>query len=205
MKQLLLVSAFDEVYKKLNLLNQNLNGKRVTFIPTASNVEEINFYVESGKEALNDLGLIVDELDISMKSYEEINNKLRENDLIYVTGGNTFYLLQELRKTGSDKIIIEEIQNGKIYIGESAGAIVLSKSIKYAEELDDPRKATNLNTLDGLDIVDFYTVPHFKSPVFDEGIKNIESKYKDDLNLCLITNKQAIVIKEDIKNIVTAD
>ncbi|WP_252346614.1 Type 1 glutamine amidotransferase-like domain-containing protein, partial [Listeria monocytogenes] len=40
-----------------------------------------------------------------------------KNDFIYVTGGNTFFLLQELKRTGADKLILEEIAKGKLYIG----------------------------------------------------------------------------------------
>ncbi|WP_323596791.1 Type 1 glutamine amidotransferase-like domain-containing protein [Aliarcobacter butzleri] len=77
---------------------KDLKGKTVTFIPTASKVEKVVFYVNSSKKALQKLGLIIDELDISTASNDEINSKLRNNDFIYITGGNTFFLLQELKK-----------------------------------------------------------------------------------------------------------
>jgi len=56
----------------------------------------------------------------------EILDKLEKNDYIYISGGNTFFLLQELQRTGADKIISRQIEAGKLYIGESAGAIVLN-------------------------------------------------------------------------------
>lgn len=203
MKKLFLVSAFDQVYKELKALDSELKGKKVTFIPTASKVEEVTFYVDSGKEALSSLGMIVDELDISSASSKTIDTKLRENDIIYITGGNTFFLMQELKKTGTDKIILEEILNGKLYIGESAGAIILSKTIKYAEELDNPNEAPNLQSFDGLNIVDFYTVPHYGSPIFEDGIKNIEIKYKNKLNTKFITNNQGIIVTGNTEHLVT--
>lgn len=43
----------------------NLNGKRVTFIATASNVEKVVFYVEAGKKELEKFGMVADVLDIS--------------------------------------------------------------------------------------------------------------------------------------------
>ena len=64
--------------------------------------------------------------------------KLQVNDFIYVTGGNTFFLLQELKKAGADKLIKEQISAGKIYIGESAGAMILSPNIEYV--IPDPRE-----------------------------------------------------------------
>lgn len=127
MKKLFLSSSFSDVSDLFsNCINENLKGKRVTFIPTASIQETVNFYVEAGKQALKNLGLIVDELEISTASSQEIKQKLEQNHYIYVTGGNTFFLLQWLKKTGADRIIVEQIGLGKLYIGESAGAIVLS-------------------------------------------------------------------------------
>ena len=55
------------------------------------------------------MGLTVDELDIYSASYETAKSKLEKNDIIYVAGGNTFYLLQELKRTGTDKLLADEI------------------------------------------------------------------------------------------------
>ena len=96
MKKMFLTSSFSDVASKLNDFEKDLKGKTVTFIPTASIVEKVVFYVKSGRKALEDLGMIIDELEISTATTEEIRNKLESNDYIYVTGGNTFFLLQEL-------------------------------------------------------------------------------------------------------------
>ena len=106
MKELFLSSSFKDVATIFADFKQDLKGKTVTFIPTASIVEKVVFYVASGKKALEKLGLKVDILEISTAEPEEINTKLRNNDFIYVTGGNTFFLLQELKRTGADKIIL---------------------------------------------------------------------------------------------------
>ena len=44
MKKLFLSSSFSEVSDELLLLEKDVYGKRVTFIPTASNVEKIKSY-----------------------------------------------------------------------------------------------------------------------------------------------------------------
>lgn len=93
MKKLFLASSFKDVANIFADFEKDLKGKTVTFIPTASKVEKVVFYVNSGKKALQKLGLIIDELDISTASNDEINDKLRNNDFIYITGGNTFFLL----------------------------------------------------------------------------------------------------------------
>ena len=103
--------------------------------------EDFTKYVDNDKNAFIELGIMVEELNISDKNQQQIAETLSKNDFIYISGGNTFYLLQELRKSKSDKLIAEHIENGKIYIGSSAGSIVLAPNIEYAEKVDDIKKA----------------------------------------------------------------
>lgn len=194
MKKLFLASSFKDVANIFADFEKDLKGKTVTFIPTASKVEKVVFYVNSGKKALQKLGLIIDELDISTASNDEVNDKLRNNDFIYITGGNTFFLLQELKKTGADKIIIDEINKGKLYIGESAGAIVTSANVEYAKRMDDVKKAPNLTEFNGLNLVDFYVIPHYTNFPFEKTVEKIIEDYSSKLNLSPISNKDAISV-----------
>lgn len=194
MKKLFLASSFKDVANIFADFEKDLKAKTVTFIPTASKVEKVVFYVNSGKKALQKLGLIIDELDISTASNDEINSKLRNNDFIYITGGNTFFLLQELKKTGADKIIIDEINKGKLYIGESAGAIVTSANVEYAKRMDDVKKAPNLTEFNGLNLVDFYVIPHYTNFPFEKTVEKIIEDYSSKLNLSPISNKDAISV-----------
>lgn len=195
MKNIFLASSFAEVsnlFKEYE--NKEIQGKTVTFIPTASIHEEVTFYVDAGKEALEDLGLVVDVLEISTASYEEISNKLKHNEYIYMTGGNTFFLLQELKRTGADKLIVDQINLGKIYIGESAGAVVLSPNIEYISEMDNPKFAESLTSYDALGIIDFYPLPHYTSFPFKETAETIFSKYKGKIKISKFSNNEAIFI-----------
>ncbi len=94
MKKLFLSSSFSSVAKLFaEFSDTDLQGKTVSFIPTAAIYEKVNFYVEAGKKALAKLGLLVDELEISTASQKTIKSKLKTNDYIYISGGNTFFLL----------------------------------------------------------------------------------------------------------------
>ena len=94
------------------------------------------------------MGLIVDELEISTAAYSRIVNKLKNNDYIYVTGGNTFFLLQEMNRSGAGDLIKTQINAGKLFIGESAGAILLAPDIEYVKDTDDPLVAPQLKTFE---------------------------------------------------------
>jgi len=194
MKKLFLASSFQDVAKIFEDFESNLLGKRVTFIPTASLVEKVVFYVEAGKKALEKMGLLVDVLEVSMAHEKEIKSKIESNDFIYITGGNTFFLLQELQRTGADKIIAKEVNAGKLYIGESAGAMVVSKNIEYAKKMDSVKKAPDLKGFDALDLVEFYPVPHFGTAPFKKVTQSMVDAYSGTLNLLPINNQQAISV-----------
>lgn len=194
MKKLFLASSFQDVADLLPDFEKNLKGKTITFIPTASIVETVNFYVKSGRKTLEDMGLMVDELEISTASAEEITSKLKQNDYIYVTGGNTFFLLQEMKRTGTDQLIKEEVNSGKLYIGESAGAIVASADIEYAKGMDSIDEAPNLESFEALGLVDFYPVPHYNNPPFQVASKKIIDTYSSTLKLSPISNQEAILV-----------
>jgi dipeptidase E len=196
MKKLFLSSSFADVAKLFpDFAKEELNGKRVTFIPTASLPEKVVFYVNDGKKALEKLGLIVDELEIASASGKEISKKLQNNDYIYVTGGNVFFLLLELQRTGTDKIITEQIKSGKIYIGESAGSIICSPNIEYAMDMDDHKKAPELKDNTSLSIVEFYPLPHHTNHPFSKAVEKIISRYDSILKLMPISNSQVIIVK----------
>lgn len=205
MKNLFLTSSFKDVVPLFTEFESNLQGKTVTFIPTASKVEEVIFYVEAGKKALEDLGLIVAELDVATETLEEITATLKKNDFIYVTGGNTFFLLQELKRSGADKLILEEIAKGKLYIGESAGAVILSPNISYIQSMDSVKKATNLTNYDALNLVDFSILPHYNNAPFKEVTQKIVADYAGKPTMRPISNQEAIFVRDKEVSIKSLD
>lgn len=195
MKKLFLASSFADVAEYLeSFIGEKLENKKVTFIPTASIPEDYKDHVENDRKAFKKLGLLIEELDISNTAQNQIEKIIQKNDLIYISGGNTFYLLQELKISNADKIILKEIKKGKPYIGTSAGSIIMSKDITYIEKMDDKLKAKNIDNYDALNVVDFYTLPHYKNEPFIKVVEEIINDYKDLLNLVPISNTQVIQV-----------
>ncbi len=199
MKKLFLCSSFADVANLLiDFANEDLKGKIIAFIPTASLTESIRFYVKTGKKALEKVGMIVEEVEITQFSNEEISSILHKCDYIYITGGNTFFLLQELKRKGVDKIISEQVKSGKLYIGESAGAIIASPDTEYMKNVNfDPiEKAPELEDYSSLGLVDFYTIPHYGNFPFKKKGEKVIQLYNEKLQLIPISNKQAIFIED---------
>ena len=148
------------------------------------------------------LGAIVDVLDLSTADEKEMKAKIADNDIIYVTGGNTFFLLQEMKRTGADILIKNAINSGKIYIGESAGAIITAPNIEYISSMDSIKKAPNLSSYEALRIIDFYIVPHYLNSPFKKITSNIVKQYSTKLTLQPVSNNEVILVKGDIVTII---
>ena len=197
MKKVLLVSMTHNVTDLVKAAEPDLKGRTVTYIPTAAIAEEIEGMAEAETKMLEDLGLTVDELEVSTASRETVREKLMKNDMIFVGGGNTFFLLQELKRSGADQIIAQEVEKGKFYIGESAGAIAACPDIGYSAVMDVPDKAPGLTDYTGMGLVDFYVVPHLGHPEMGPGAEMIIEKYSSELDLKGINDYQAILVEGD--------
>ena len=136
-------------------------------------------------------------------SHSDIVKKLENNEYIYVAGGNTFFLLQEMNRTGTGNLIKTQINTGKLFIGESAGAILVAPDIEYSKDTDNPLMAPNLKSYDALNIVDFYPVPHYNDASLKEAVDIVISKYGTKLPLVPFSNSQAILVIGEEKQIVS--
>ena len=196
MKKLILVSMLYQVTDLVQTITPELEGKTVTYIPTAGIAEDVEGMVEEETSTLESLGMMVDVLEVSSASYDSIVNSLTKNDVIFVGGGNTFFLLQELRRSGADQILIREVEKGKLYIGESAGSIITCPDIGYCADMDSPEKAPDLTDYAGLNLVDFYIVPHIGNAEMGEAAEKAVEKYSSELELKAITDEQVILVEE---------
>lgn len=195
MQKLFLASLFKDVFQLFTeFANESLEGKKVTFIPTAALPDQLDFHIQYSKDLLSKMGLVVDELELSTAPHLDIANKLERNDYIYIAGGNTFFLLQEINRSGAGNIIKDQINAGKLFIGESAGAIILASNIEYSKDTDDPLAAPLLKSFEGLNVIDFYPVPHYKSEPLMEAVDIVISKYGSKLPLVPFSNSQAILV-----------
>ncbi len=202
-RKLFLASLFKDVSQIfVEFANEKLAGKTVTFIPTAALPDKLDFHIKYSKELLSEMGLIVDELEISTAAHSDIENKLENNDYIYVAGGNTFFLLQEMNRSDAGNIVKKQINAGKLFIGESAGAILLAPDIEYAKDTDHPLAAPLLKTFEGLNMIDFYPVPHYKNDPLGEAVELVISKYGTKLPLVPFSNSQAILVTGKEKKII---
>lgn len=92
--------------------------------------------------------------DLKEKSFLGLENKAA----VYIGGGNTGRLISQIMDTGLELNLKGFIQNGGLFYGGSAGAIILGKSILTApeEETADCKYSTGLNLLNNYSVACHY-------------------------------------------------
>lgn len=206
MRQLFLASSADTVLGDVvKHLHQKPCDYKLAFITTAAEVENgEHWWVTVDKDKLIKLGFNVDEFSITGMNTSQLEEKMKDKNGIFVCGGNTFYLLDQVVKTGFDKILKEKIEDGCLYIGSSAGSMIVGKGISLVSKIDDRSKAPDLKS-DGLGIVDFAILPHWGSLDFKaEYCKSFNDMYVEDVKVILLNNKQYLYIDGDTSRIENA-
>jgi len=125
---------------------------------------------------------------------------LPEIDVLYVAGGNTFVLLDALRRTGQDRVIAERVRAGLPYIGLSAGSIVAGPSVEAASLMDDRTEAPGLTDLTGLALIPDVVLPHADGklpPYPPELIARTVSEYGASHRLLPLADDQALRVTDD--------
>jgi dipeptidase E len=99
--------------------------------------------------------------------------------VIFVAGGNTFYLLQEVRKSGFDTVINDLLTSEKVYVGSSAGSVLVAPDIGLVSRFDDPSDAPELKNYLGLNLVDYVVLPHYGNPKHEEEYQKVIVKAQE--------------------------
>ncbi len=170
---------------------------RVGFIPTAANVEPYNKdWVVSQFNQLQRYGFYqIDIVDIAADGVDW-RPRLEVCDMLWLSGGNTFYLLDQVRKTGFDEWLKQNIDS-KVYVGGSASTILVTPTIKIADGVDD--NAVGLEDFTGLNLVDFEISVHCNAAMIEATKAYAEASGHtvyalDDLSAIKVTNGNVEVI-----------
>ena len=137
-------------------------------------------------------------------TFSQLNRKTRKDDLknidvVFVMGGNTFEYLQRMRKTGLDKAIKSFVKKGGVYVGLSAGSYVVCPTIKAASWKHADRNIVGLKNLKGLNLVPFLLTAHFEQKLRPLIKKEAEgTKYE----VIALTDKQAVLIEGTQRKII---
>jgi len=211
LKKLFLASWFAGSSTLLpDFVSEDLTNKKVVFIPTAGGYEMpdedragLDFFNEKDKEALEQLGMVVEVLEVSTASFKEVKKSIVNADCLFVCGGSTFFLMQELKRKGADNLIVQHIEQGKLYMGTSAGSLLLQKQIVVADVETHDFAPELKGDCSGLGYLDFCMYVHYGGNFWGNDDESI-AKYYSGLNCQTLADNQAVTVKGDQVEIVTA-
>lgn len=196
MKKLFLTSVacntLDKVVELLPDIPEKLN---LVFIPTAANLHTNKDWLYKDRDKLVKMGFKVKDVDIANKSKEVLLTELKDADVVFVGGGNSYYLLEKVYQSGFGKIVKDMISKGVVYIGSSAGTVIMCPTIGMVEGLDDPKKALSLKTYKGLNLVDFLIFVHYGEDDCKNEYETIDKNWTNKgYEVKYLSNNQALVI-----------
>lgn len=171
----------------------------VAIIPNAKDYKLPEERAKSLDELIYDLAKFGFKTDVvDLREYEDDAENLRAaligHEALWLAGGNTFMLRSEMRRSGLDQAIRPLLENGVVYCGESAGAIVAGRTLEGSEDADDPDLADE-KIVDGLGLLDKIIVPHADSPDYVEYINKMKKTHANDPDVIYLNDNQALVVK----------
>lgn len=110
-------------------------------------------------------------------NYTEFDNqktidcKFKRADIIYLGGGNTIDYMQKIRKFGLDKKLSESVNQNKVMVGLSAGAIILSRF--GSSDSRHYKNGNKFTAVKGLGFLDIFLAPHFTNSGREEDMPRI--------------------------------
>jgi dipeptidase E len=178
MKLILASSGFETeeiVAKCEELVGKPRKSINVAVINEAYAVEHEN----NLRWVLNDLNAVRDNfggnlelINLLALDIETIKERIEKNDVIFVVGGNTDYLMSVFNKTGFAKLL-PELFKTKVYVGSSAGSMVLGKRLSADAYLKIYGEKSEYDINQYLELVDFTLMPHLDSPHFKNRRENL--------------------------------
>jgi len=195
-KTLLLTSGGMAMKEEImKLLQKPSYDVSVAFVTTAAKpLENLDYLKEDWRIMKEELRFNIEEVDIEGKNEAEVMQLLQPKDIIFVEGGNTFYLLKAMRACNFEKIIRKLLNEGKVYIGASAGSIVAGKTIKTAGWENGDENIVKLRDLKGLNLVNFDVFVHYLPEDAEIIKKHMPFKWVRR-KLKILTDEQAILVQ----------
>jgi len=200
--RLLLTSAglsTDKIAQALErLVSKPLNVTKTAFILTAKNNREVPAVEAMANQIAQLDKYAIPYVPVDPSIDKDWQERLEGVDVVIIGGGNTFHLLNEARQTGFDNWLKEHL-NDKVYVGISAGSILMTPNIAVASVDDGDENTVGITDLTGLGFVDFEISPHTPEDV--SVASNLEYSKTTPRKVLLLDNNSAVKVTDKIEMI----
>lgn len=200
-KTIFLTSSLIDTFSDLSThFGKPTKGLSLAFISTASEVEGgIRSWIYDDLTFFHKFDIFAFQYTLTDKNEKQLRDDLKDVDIICVAGGNVFYLLEQIHKSGFTNVAKEHIENGKIYIGESSGALATCPDLTIAHRQEALNQVPGITNFQGMNLVDITIFPHWGSDVNKEFYLNdrMPHAYEAGHKIILLTDKQYVWVKGD--------
>lgn len=185
-----------------SIASERADGVRLLYVPTAAYGE--NWEPDPATDILpfSRAGFDVEIYDLRGKNRIQTENALDRSHVVFVGGGNTFFLLHHMHESGFFDAIGPRVAQGLVYVGSSAGAVVATPDIGYAASVDDPSKGGRHGD-GGLGFVDRPVLPHIDHAAFAPYVREIADAFEkagqEYYGLC---DDEAVVLEDGVVRLV---
>ncbi len=206
MKRLFLTSEVQYVAHDIGPKIENKFKQNVVFINTPLKDKERSHleWHYTNKAKMEAAGFKFVEYDITGKTNDQILADLSSFDVMYIEGGNSYYLLQESQKSGFSEFVKRRVEEGMVYIGTSAGTVIAGPDIEPVRQDSRAVLAPDLKSTKAYGLFDFVIMPHWgqekRRDLFNSY--RIEHIYNETYPYILLTDHQYIEVTDDWYNII---
>jgi dipeptidase E len=130
------------------------SSKRVLFVPFA--LHDRDAYAAQARKRFEAMGYALD----SVHETTDAKKAVAEAEAIFIGGGNTFRLLHWLYQSELLLPIRRRVEEGMLYIGSSAGAVVAAPTIKTTNDMP----IVEPPSFDSLGLIRFQINAHYLDP-----------------------------------------
>jgi dipeptidase E len=185
------------------LLPAEPNKLKLAFIDTATHpyIGVDMPWMTADRVKLSAMGFVTTDYDLKGKNVDELRRDLSAYQVIFVEGGNTFYLLNEVKKSGFDIVIKELLDKGIIYIGASAGSMILGPDLNHLLKVDHPEAVPELTDYTCLGLIKERLVPHFGRDKYAAVHAQLATEWGDKITA--LRDDQVLIVNGDKTEIQT--
>lgn len=167
--------------------------KPILYIPLAMEKEKYSSCKEWFSQEIKFIGIDSFEMITSSKELSERN--FNDYCALFIGGGNTYKLLDELKQNDNIKKIKNYLKNDGIIFGGSAGAIIFGKNINTC--LVDDGNIVGLEKCEGLNYLNDYSILcHLNKSNLKKNCKHLK-EYSINNKILYLPEENVIVIEND--------
>jgi len=129
------------------------------------------------------------EFMVASRDIKEFIKQIRDNNVIFIRGGDTLMLQGQLEKAAN----LEELLKGKVVAGSSAGALVFAKY--YFDQDHDDKILKGLDILPVKMITHYLTTGKYAATSGENKLRKLEN-HKEKLPVYAIPETEYVIVKK---------